>query len=87
MTEHSNSNSNLSEPESFEIGLRELETLVSKIERGELPLEESMAMYERASFLSQWCVVQLKESEKRIQKLVKNREGKLDTTDFEGVIT
>jgi exodeoxyribonuclease VII small subunit len=56
---------------SFESAMAELEQLVAKMESGELPLEASVAAYQRGSELVQYCAAQLE----RIEKQVKVLEG------------
>lgn len=51
--------------------MAELEQLVTKMESGELPLEESVAAYKRGSELVQYCAAQLE----RVEKQVKVLEG------------
>lgn len=59
------------EPASFESAMAELEQLVAKMESGELPLEASVAAYQRGSELVQYCAAQLE----RVEKQVKVLEG------------
>lgn len=61
----------LAEPASFESAMAELEQLVAKMESGELPLEASVAAYQRGSELVQYCAAQLE----RVEKQVKVLEG------------
>jgi exodeoxyribonuclease VII small subunit len=56
---------------SFESAMAELDQLVAKMESGELPLEASVAAYQRGSELVQYCAAQLE----RIEKQVKVLEG------------
>ena len=56
---------------SFEDALAELEQLVTKMESGELPLEASVAAYQRGSALVKYCAAQLE----RVEKQVKVLEG------------
>lgn len=59
---------------SFEAQLTELEKVVQQLERGELPLEGSVALFERGMQLSEGCRVQLASAESRIQVLLNPRE-------------
>lgn len=59
------------EPASFEAAMTELEQLVAKMESGDLPLEASVAAYQRGSELVQYCAAQLE----RVEKQVKVLEG------------
>jgi exodeoxyribonuclease VII small subunit len=56
---------------SFESAMAELDQLVAKMESGELPLEASVAAYQRGSELVQYCAAQLE----RVEKQVKVLEG------------
>ena len=54
---------------SFEQALKELETIVGKLESGQAPLAESIAIYERGEALKTHCERLLKEAEARIEKI------------------
>ena len=60
---------------SFEEQLAELETVVEKLERGDLSLEENVALFERGVNLSDACKTQLESAESRIQVLLNPRES------------
>lgn len=55
---------------SFEQALKELEDIVGRLERGAVPLEESIAIYERGAALRAHCEAKLKDAEARIEKIV-----------------
>jgi exodeoxyribonuclease VII small subunit len=59
----------------FEAAIAELETIVKKLEDGDLPLEKSLEMYERGVQLSRFCHLRLEDAEKRIEIL--NERGDL----------
>ena len=59
---------------SFEEQLTELEKVVEQLERGDLPLEDSVALFERGMQLSDACKGQLTSAESRIQVLLNPRE-------------
>jgi exodeoxyribonuclease VII small subunit len=59
----------------FEAAITELETIVKKLEEGDLPLEASLQLYERGVQLSRFCHAQLEQAEKRIEIL--NERGEL----------
>jgi exodeoxyribonuclease VII small subunit len=61
---------------SFEDALRELEQVVGKLERGEVPLDESIALYERGALLKGRCETKLKEAEEKVAKLTLDSDGK-----------
>ena len=53
----------------FEKALAELEAIVQKLERGEVALDESIAIYERGEALKRHCETLLKSAEARIEKI------------------
>jgi exodeoxyribonuclease VII small subunit len=59
----------------FEAAIAELETIVKKLEEGDLALETSLKLYERGVHLSRFCHAQLEQAEKRIEFL--NERGEL----------
>jgi len=59
----------------FEAAIAELESVVKKLEDGDLPLEQSLALYERGVQLSRFCHARLEEAERRIDIL--NERGEL----------
>ena len=59
----------------FEAAIAELETIVKKLEEGELALEQSLQLYERGVQLSRFCHARLEEAERRIEIL--NERGEL----------
>jgi exodeoxyribonuclease VII small subunit len=61
----------------FEAALEELEAMVEQLECGELPLEESLAIFEKGVGLVHYCNQKLVEVEKKVELLVKDKEGKL----------
>ncbi len=60
---------------SFEEAIAELERIVERLERGQVPLAESIAIYERGAALKKRCETLLKEAEMRIEKIVLNEQG------------
>jgi exodeoxyribonuclease VII small subunit len=69
----------------FESAMEEIEQVVEQIESGELSLEESLAAYEKGVGLVKFCYQKLNEVEKRIELLVKDKEGKLQLKVFENL--
>ena len=67
---------------SFEQKLAALETVVEKLERGDLPLEESVRLFEEGVKLSDACKKELEEAEGRIQILVE-RGNKMRAVDLD----
>ena len=55
---------------SFEGALKELEAIVSRLELGEVDLEDSIALYERGQALKSHCEKKLKSAEGRLEKIV-----------------
>lgn len=60
---------------SFEVALKELETIVGKLEQGEVDLEDSIALYERGQALKAHCDKKLKSAEGRLEKIVAGAKG------------
>lgn len=65
----------------FEKALAELETIVSRLERGDVPLAESIAIYERGEALRQHCEKLLKEAEERVEKIRVGGDGRATGTE------
>ena len=70
-----------SSPESFESAMEQLETLVSKMESGDLSLEESLEAFEKGVHLTRFCQDQLQKAELKIQAL--NSKGEIIEIDQE----
>ena len=63
---------------SFEKALKELESIVGRLERGDVELEESITIYERGEALKEHCDRLLKQAEARVEKLTFNQAGEPD---------
>jgi exodeoxyribonuclease VII small subunit len=61
----------------FEEALQRLEQIVQKLEKGDLPLEESLVLYEQGIHLSRVCHAKLEEAEGKIEVLMKDARGDL----------
>lgn len=61
---------------SFETAMKELEQIVTKLEAGEVELEESIAIYERGEALRTHCDGLLKKAEAKVEKITLNADGK-----------
>ena len=61
---------------SFEEALRALEDVVRKLEGGEVPLEETIGLYERGEALRRHCQARLDAAQARIEKIVQGPDGK-----------
>jgi len=59
----------------FETAMRDLEALVERLEQGDLPLEESLAAFERGVMLTRACQTALKEAEQKVEILLKKAGG------------
>lgn len=59
---------------SFEEAMAELEAVVSKLEGGEAPLDQSITLYERGEALRKRCDDRLKEAEMRVEKIIQGAE-------------
>ena len=70
-----------SSPESFESAMGQLESLVSKMESGDLSLEESLEAFEKGVHLTRFCRDQLQKAELKIQEL--NSKGEIIEIDQE----
>jgi exodeoxyribonuclease VII small subunit len=68
---------------SFEAALAELEQIVSRLEQGEVDLEDSIALYERGTALKAHCEKKLKGAEARLEKIVIGPEGATGTEPME----
>jgi exodeoxyribonuclease VII small subunit len=60
----------------FEDALKQLEEIVNRLERGEVPLAESIAIYERGDALRKHCSKLLGEAEARVEKIRLSGDGK-----------
>jgi exodeoxyribonuclease VII small subunit len=65
----------------FETAMRDLEELVERLEQGDLPLEESLAAFERGVMLTRACQTALKEAEQKVEILLK-KAGEPTVEDF-----
>ncbi len=59
----------------FERALKELESIVSRLERGDVELEESIAIYERGEVLRDHCDRLLRQAEAKVEKLTIGGDG------------
>lgn len=60
---------------SFEAALKELEGIVSRLEQGEVDLEDSITLYERGQVLKAHCEQKLRAAESRLEKIVLGPSG------------
>jgi len=69
---------------SFEDALAELEGIVSKLERGDAPLEESITLYQRGAALKAHCEGKLKDAQLKVDKIVLDGNGQAGTAPLDG---
>ncbi|RDV02257.1 exodeoxyribonuclease VII small subunit [Undibacter mobilis] len=60
----------------FERAIEELESIVKRLEEGKVPLEESVAIYERGEVLKARCEELLRQAEARVEKITLDASGK-----------
>jgi exodeoxyribonuclease VII small subunit len=65
----------VSEPRSFEELQRELDEIVTRLERGDVPVDDAIALFRRGEQLYQECVARLQEAELQIEELVPHDPG------------
>jgi exodeoxyribonuclease VII small subunit len=66
---------------SFERALEELESIVKRLEDGKVPLEESVAIYERGESLKRRCEELLRQAEARVDKITTDATGQVTGTE------
>jgi exodeoxyribonuclease VII small subunit len=66
----------------FEESLRQLESIVGQLERGDLPLEDSIKLFEDGIRLSAVCKQELDAAEGKVQILLKQRDGSMKAEPF-----
>lgn len=67
----------------FEDALQELETIVRRLEDGNLSLDESLALFEEGIKLIRLCTQRLDEAEKKVEILLRNENGSFTRQPFE----
>lgn len=68
---------------SFETALKELETIVRKLESGSGDLESSINDYVRGTELKTYCEQKLKDARLKVEKIVKSQDGELSAKPFD----
>lgn len=66
----------------FENALEKLEEIVRKLEGGDIPLDDSLKMFEEGVRLARFCGGKLDAAERKIEILMKNEDGTLQTAPF-----
>ena len=69
--------------QNFESSLEELERIVRELERGDLPLEKSLELFEQGVKLSRACQERLNEAERRIEILTSDNQGRPTIRPFD----
>ena len=67
----------------FEAALARLEEIVKELETGDLPLEQSLKLYEEGIKLSRLCNKRLEDAERRVEILLKSKNGQVKAEPFE----
>ena len=70
---------------SFEDAMRELEKVVGDLERGDVPLEQSIALYERGAQLKHRCQTKLKEAEEKVALITQDGDGTIGLNPVDGL--
>ncbi|MEE2765629.1 MAG: exodeoxyribonuclease VII small subunit [Candidatus Neomarinimicrobiota bacterium] len=68
---------------SFEEALQKLESLVEKMESGDISLEQSLEWFEEGIRLVKSCRKQMENAEQKVQSLIKDSKGKLELGELE----
>ncbi len=67
----------------FEAALARLEEIVQELEKGDLPLEQSLKLFEEGIKLSRICNSRLEEAERKVEILLKDKAGNVTAQPFE----
>ncbi len=67
--------------DSFESSLKRLEEIVETLERGDVPLEDALAMYEEGIQLSKACADKLTQADLRLKRFLRNVDGTFKLED------
>ncbi len=74
---------NEQQSKTFEASLEALEQIVRELEQGDLPLEQSLVLFEQGIRLSRECQERLSQAERRIEVLLRDNQGRPVVTPFE----
>lgn len=69
--------------QNFEESMKRLEDIVQQLEGGEMPLEDSLRVFEEGMQLASFCSRKLEEAEKKVTLLIREQEGTLVEAPFE----
>ena len=67
----------------FERAMEELESIVTRLEGGKVPLEESVAIYERGEALKRRCEALLRQAEERVERIRLDADGTASAEPFD----
>lgn len=67
---------------SFEDALKELEALKSKMESGNIPLDDALKLFERGNALKAHCEKILVAAKMKVEKIMENKDGRVEIADF-----
>ncbi len=67
----------------FEAALARLEEIVRELEKGDIPLEQSLKLFEEGIKLSRICNKRLEEAERKVEILIKDKNGMMKAEPFE----
>jgi exodeoxyribonuclease VII small subunit len=67
----------------FETALTRLEEIVSELEKGDIPIEQSLKLFEEGVKLARTCQARLQDAERRVEILLKDASGSLVRKTFE----
>ncbi len=67
----------------FEAALARLEEIVKKLEKGDMPLEQSLKLFEEGVKLARTCNKRLDEAERKVEILLKDKNGNIAAQPFE----
>lgn len=62
-------------PQSFEAAIEKLENIVTRLESGDVPLEEAIDLFQEGMRLSQFCSQKLEQVERKIEMLMEDENG------------
>ena len=64
----------------FEQAMSELERIVTELEKGDVPLEDSISLYEKGAELKKRCETKLKEAEQKVAAITLDEDGSVTVT-------
>ena len=67
---------------SFEDSLKQLEAIIAKLEKGDLPLEESVRLFEEGVRLSNACKAEIESAEGKVKILLQQKDGSMQAAPF-----